>query len=230
MAKFIEKLKARSLRKQGKSMRTIARLLDVSKSSVSLWCRDIVLSDEQIAHLHQNKIRGGYVGRLKGALLQKNRKEEKIRNFRREGTEFASKINKDALMFIGLGLFLGEGSKGESRVRFSNSDPGIIRLAMHWFMQCLDVSFEDFEFRIYINESHRSREQDILKKWRVVTGARIEQFRKSVFIQSTHKKVYENPDSYIGTASLIISRSTDLQYRILGLCYGIVQQFDRLPM
>ncbi len=44
MAKSREKQLARVLRREGKSIREIASVLKVSKGSISLWCRDIVLS------------------------------------------------------------------------------------------------------------------------------------------------------------------------------------------
>src|SRR6058998_884808 len=47
-----ERERARSMRReQGRSIKEIAGLLGVSKSSVSLWVRDIELSDEQHAAL-----------------------------------------------------------------------------------------------------------------------------------------------------------------------------------
>ncbi|MCF7865381.1 MAG: helix-turn-helix domain-containing protein [Candidatus Pacebacteria bacterium] len=47
MAKFEQKMQARSLREKGMSIKSIAKQLGVSVSSVSLWCRDIILSKEQ---------------------------------------------------------------------------------------------------------------------------------------------------------------------------------------
>src|SRR5688572_3496121 len=42
---------ARRLRQQGMAIKRIAKQLSVSQSSVSIWVRDIVLSDEQMAAL-----------------------------------------------------------------------------------------------------------------------------------------------------------------------------------
>ncbi|MCS7263556.1 MAG: helix-turn-helix domain-containing protein [Armatimonadetes bacterium] len=47
MAKLAERQQARLLRKQGWSIKTIAKNLGVSRSSVSLWVRDIALTVEQ---------------------------------------------------------------------------------------------------------------------------------------------------------------------------------------
>lgn len=51
MAKFKEKIQARELRRNGESIGGIGRKLGVAKSTVSLWCSDIGLSEEQIRKL-----------------------------------------------------------------------------------------------------------------------------------------------------------------------------------
>ena len=51
MAKFIQKIKAKNLRKSGKSIKEIAKELNISVGSVSNWCSDIVLSNDQIKKL-----------------------------------------------------------------------------------------------------------------------------------------------------------------------------------
>jgi transposase len=50
MAKTKEKQKAVILRKRGKSINEIAHTLGVSKSSVSTWCRDVILTESQKIH------------------------------------------------------------------------------------------------------------------------------------------------------------------------------------
>ena len=74
MAKSILRLKARGMRKAGKSVRDIARQLNVSKSSISLWVRDIILTVEQLEKLQNRLIKGRELGRLKGSLSQKRRR------------------------------------------------------------------------------------------------------------------------------------------------------------
>lgn len=48
MAKSKEKNKALKLRQQGESIKKIAKKLKIAKSTISLWCRDIELTPEQI--------------------------------------------------------------------------------------------------------------------------------------------------------------------------------------
>jgi hypothetical protein len=46
-----EKEQARALRKQGMSLNEICRIVPAAKSSISLWVRDIVLTDAQMENL-----------------------------------------------------------------------------------------------------------------------------------------------------------------------------------
>ncbi|HAM42136.1 MAG TPA: hypothetical protein DDX89_08810 [Candidatus Omnitrophica bacterium] len=54
---------AQELRKQGLSYREIMQQIPVSKGSVSLWCRDVALTEAQAEHLRQRKIEAGRWGR-----------------------------------------------------------------------------------------------------------------------------------------------------------------------
>ena len=94
MAKFEEKIKAQKLRKQGKSIKEIAKKLKVSKGSASIWCRDIELTKEQIAKLERKMIEGGHRGRLKGAKILKERHIERVREFKKQGSKQIGKITK----------------------------------------------------------------------------------------------------------------------------------------
>jgi len=46
--KLNDKKEARRLRKEGLSYREIQKQIDVAKSTLSRWCRDIILSPEQL--------------------------------------------------------------------------------------------------------------------------------------------------------------------------------------
>lgn len=126
MAKFQKRIKARQLRRKGESVKEIAQKLKVAKGTASIWCRDIELTPRQIQNLHKRMVIGGYKGRLKGARLQKERKEQKIKYYLIEGIKDIGKLNK-RVFIAGLSLYWGEGSKKGVGVRFYNSNPSIIR-------------------------------------------------------------------------------------------------------
>src|SRR5437868_4690128 len=88
-----EKTEARELRKQGLSINDICRRLGVAKSSVSLWVRDIQLTEEQIERLNQEMIRNrqrfSYLSRCGGANKNKEEAEKRHALFEQAGRERA---------------------------------------------------------------------------------------------------------------------------------------------
>lgn len=62
-AKLKEQKKAKGLRQKGFSYNEIAKRLNVAKSSISLWCRDIKLSKKQRDRLKKIKLKGAARGR-----------------------------------------------------------------------------------------------------------------------------------------------------------------------
>ena len=116
MAKSALRLKAREFRKKGQSIGAIARVLEVAKSTTSLWCRDIELSTWQIEKLLANKENGLRLGQINGALVQKNRRIEKINFYEKEGREKFKDFSREEFFTAGVALYLGEGSKRDRRI------------------------------------------------------------------------------------------------------------------
>ena len=65
MTRTLEKNKALKLRQKGKSINEIATKLNIAKSTVSSWCRNIRLGTEQIERLAKRQESGSYKGRMK---------------------------------------------------------------------------------------------------------------------------------------------------------------------
>ena len=216
MAKSKERLKARELRKEGISIKEISRKLGVSKSSASIWCSDIKLSEKQIRKLHEQMIIGGYAGRLKGANSQKKRKQDRVAFYNKKGKEEIEHLQKRELFIAGLALYWGEGGKNGSRVRFYNSDYRIISFIMKWFRESLNITDDRFIIYITANQLHKERLSEINKYWSEIVKISPEQFRKPILIKAKNKKIYENHFQYYGTLCVGISRSSELFYQIMG--------------
>ncbi|KND47050.1 MAG: hypothetical protein AB199_01295 [Parcubacteria bacterium C7867-004] len=215
MAKSKEKLEAYALRRQGQSVKEIARKLGVASSTVSIWTRDIPLTDVQKKHLLDRQVAAGYRGRILGAETNKTRKAERIRKAADTVSKEISLFSNDALFFTGLGLYWGEGTKTEtSSVGVSNTDPRVMRLMVQWFTECLGVKRSRFMPRVFISDTHRDREETITRHWMETLGLPRTQFRKTVFLDKG-KKIYENHDMYYGVLALRVSKGVDIRYRIL---------------
>jgi Homeodomain-like domain len=215
MAKSTERMQAIGLRRSGKSVKEIAKELHVSPGSVSIWTRDIVLTDSQRKFLQDRQIASGHKGRMIGTEVNKKKKQVRIAIAKAEAIERIKRLSKQDLFWTGLGLYWGEGVKAAtSSTAVVNSDSRIIKLMMRWFMECWDVDKIRLQPRVYISDLHRDREEEITQYWVKTLGLPRTQFRKMVFLNKG-KKIYENRNVYYGVLTLRIEKGGDLKYKIL---------------
>ncbi|MDD5146441.1 MAG: hypothetical protein PHN39_01710 [Candidatus Pacebacteria bacterium] len=217
MAKFQEKIKARELRQQGESINQIANQLKVSKSSASIWCKDITLTKEQMARLQERMVnKSSYEGRMKGARIQHERRLIEVDNLRREGKKLVDHFSKHDFLLAGAGLYWGEGSK-YGRARIVNSDPNLIKFIVEWFKDVWGVQSEYFTLQVAINIIHKDRIRQVEEYWSNFLSIPLNQFTKSSLIKAKNKKVYKNFDNYYGTLTVTVQKGTNLTHKILGL-------------
>ncbi|MDO8520579.1 MAG: hypothetical protein Q7S52_00515 [bacterium] len=223
MAKYRERIKAHLLRKQGNSIGEIAKKLDVSKGSASLWCRNLRLTDWQQKKVAQRAIVAGHKGRMIGALMNKNKRVEAIRSANVKAMQIIKKISNRDLLFLGLGLYWGEGSKnGESRFIFVNSDPLVHKAIINWLEKIMHIPQSRLMPQIYINDQHRYRIRNVALYWSKILHIPKKQFRNPVFIHVPHKKVYANHNTYMGVLHLNIEKSSLLKYATMGML-GVIK-------
>ena len=169
MAKYFLRKKARELRKKGISVNKIADELNVSKSTVSIWVRDIILTVEQLEKLRQNSIIGREKGRLKGSLTQKHKVLQKFEVSKRQGIKAVGDLTRRELLFVGLALYWAEGAKKNRNVRFCNSDPALIDLMLKWLKDCFGIKKDRLAVKVGINIIHKHREKDVKEYWSKIT-------------------------------------------------------------
>jgi hypothetical protein len=215
MSKLDLKEKSRSLRKQGFSLSEIEKKINVSKSTLSLWCRDIVLTKLQINILEKRAQIKNYAGALKGAHSNHLKRQLVVDDEKKKALDFLGKISSREICFIGTALYWAEGNKTGTTFGIVNSDPAIILISMKWLYIEFDIKKDDYLPRIFINEDHKDREFDIIKYWSNLTEIPISQFRNTVFIKSKHKKIFSNRSSYLGVMHLRIKQSSKILYRTL---------------
>lgn len=223
MAKSKERLMARSLRKQGVSVKTIAKRIGVAKSSASLWVRDIILTVEQLENLKQQNIKGGEKGRLIGALKQKNDRLNRIQEGQRQGHIIFSELNERELLLAGCALYWAEGTKKNRIVSFCNSDPKLIEFMITWLRICFHIPIEELRCYIGVNEIHSHRDNIMKEYWSKKTGIPITQFLKTSFKKVKNKKIYDNFDTHFGTLTVKTVRSARFYYKIMGLIDSLCQ-------
>ncbi len=221
MAKSEERIEARKFRKNGESLARIAMKVGVSKSTVGLWCEDIELSDSQRNKLLESDKKAGAVGRARAAVVNKNERLNRIRVNMDLGQKMVGNISSRDLLVAGIALYWAEGDKKGRRIKFTNSDPAMIKMCMRWFTECLKISLEDIYCYVGINFIHEGRIEEIEKYWSEVTGINRQGFRKPSLKKVQSLKVYQNPNEHYGTLSLRVKRSTNISYLVSGLIGGL---------
>lgn len=218
------KQKAIQLRKQGKSYLQIHEAIHVSKSTLSLWLRNIKLSQELTQKIYSR-------GKQKSieALVKRNKEQTKIAqgkalSIRNKFAKDIKDISKRELFYLGLALYLGEGYKRGSDgaawkcVDIANSDPDVIRLMMRFFRECCHV--EEKSFRIYLSLHDRKSEEFAILYWIQQTGLKKDNFIKTSFAQSISSKYKYSRRLVYGTVHIRIY-NTDLFHQIIGWIDGI---------
>jgi|SRR3989344_470461 len=225
MTETIKKIKAWNMRRNGASLRNISDRLNVSKSTASLWCRNIKLTQSQRQLLTLNQIKAGERGRMIGAQMNRRKKEAKIAFYDKQGQEAIKNISDRDFFMLGLALYWGEGSKTD-KLSFVNSEPGMIKFMFSWFKKNMKVSNNDFMPRIFINSIHKPRINDVINFWASFLELPKGQFGNPIFLDIKQKKVYKNYNEYYGVLALRIRKSTDIKYRILGLLKAIKRVYN----
>jgi hypothetical protein len=218
MAKFDMKPLAVKLRRNGLSIGAIARELEISKSTASIWCRDIELSPSQRDLLTQNAIKAGHRGRMIGAEVNRQKRMRSIENAREWANTLLQDISNRDLLVAGVVLYWAEGGKGgRGRFDFANSDPSMIRFMVLWLEVIMNVSKSELMPRLAINEIHKPRINKVLKFWSTLVQVPKSAFGNPTFIKAKHKKIYENHDTYYGVLRLRIEKSSNIGYKMLSL-------------
>ena len=222
MAKFKERILARKLRNEGKSIKNIAKTIGVAKSTVSLWCNDIFLSELQKNNLTKISLEAIKRGSVVANENKKRERLVRVNKYKLIGIEKIGKLSKRELFLVGVALYWAEGDKNQRRVVFINSDQKMILLWTKWIIECLNIPKERLICRVEINEIHKERLKIVEQYWSNLTKIPISQFRKASLKHSQIKKIYNDNSNYYGALQLTISKGTNLNYEILGYIEGLV--------
>ena len=146
--------RARVLREQGLDYEEIAAALGVSKSSVSLWVRDMPVP-ARLSYEECRKRSAEGAQRYWAA-------ERPLREARREAVRVAAAaeigpLTEREILIAGAIAYWCEGAKTKARRRqdrvvFVNSDPSLIRFFLR-FLDTVGIGREDLTYRVHIHET-----------------------------------------------------------------------------
>ncbi len=208
--KINERHKAKELRRHGFSLKEIAERLSVAKSSVSMWVRDITLSEKAERRL-LTKIT---VGQLTAARNKKAKTKAVEESYLQSASEELKdvRIDQQCAKLLCAIMYWCEGVKSPmGGVCFINSDPDVIKK----FLTLLRASFaiDEKKFRpcVHLHSYHSSEKQ--LDFWSKITDINKSQFIKPYRKLNSGKRVRENYQGCIA----IKYYSNDLARRLLAI-------------
>jgi hypothetical protein len=140
--KVREQRDARALRRAGLPLAEIAARLGVSKTSVSLWVRDVQF--EPIPRVTR--------GRRREPNALQRRRQAQIDHLVAEGRTRIGRLSEREFLVAGVALYAGEGSKRDGAIRFANSDPRMIVFFCCWLRRFFEIDESRLRVRIYLHQ------------------------------------------------------------------------------
>lgn len=149
--------KACQLRSKGYSYSEIVREVPVSKSSISLWCRDVPLSVKQKAHLKKLALEGAADTRNRWVEIRKIQKAEVLQRISRQTAKDIGELSKRDRFIAGVMLYAGEGDRAQERVGMANTNPRILSFMLDWFCEFLELDRSRFVAHLYLHVGRSER-------------------------------------------------------------------------
>ena len=144
MARFADKLRAIELRKGGHSYNYISGVLKVSRSTLSDWLANVPYTP------NEETIKRIGLARAASGKAKSKIKQASILQAAVEAKRELGKVSRRDLFMLGLGLYIGEGSKTAEITRFVNSDPTTVNFMIRWFTDALGLPKKNLRVRIHL--------------------------------------------------------------------------------
>ncbi len=234
--KLQAKLQAIELRKKGFSYNEILKRIPVSRSSLSLWLKDVPLSEDQMKYLLKRRLNSWKAG---GAARRSKRIQEEENEYQKAHIS-VGKLSDREVFLIAASLYWAEGAKQRNvisqRVAISNSDPGILLVFYRW-LSLMKYQPSDIIATLYLHEVYVDQEQEMLSYWKSYFPDQKLQWYKTVY-KREHKKRpfmrYNNArtafgeslhsSTYYGQLRLEVRKSTRLNRFLAGCSRAITQR------
>lgn len=173
---------AMSLRRGGYSYSEIQKFVSVPKATLSYWFKEIKLSEPQLARLRKKRNEAIQ----QGAQVRSKRVSEAIEKIEKSSGKDIKDISKRELWLMGVMLYWRERVSDrdvKKGVKFTSSDPYLIRLFLKWLMEVGQLGEGDVLCDILIDEDKKKA----IGYWSEVTGFPQGSFSR-IYVQKAKKK------------------------------------------
>lgn len=219
--KFLRE-RAAEYRRSGYSYNIISRKLGLSKSTLSDWLRDISFTPNNIV------LRRVKRAQLKSARFKNKQRIANIEEMKKMAIKEIGRLRKRDLLFLGIGLYLGEGTKLNEQITFINADKEIIRIALKWFKGVCGLGNKNIIPRIHLYPDVSTSKA--IDYWSRITCLPRKQFAKTQIDRRINKLKKKRHKLLFGTLHLRIKSygkkefGRSLHRRIMGWIEAISGQ------
>jgi len=215
--KVWERDEARRLRREeGMAMKAIARRLEVSVSSVSLWTRDVALTGEQIAALAARNPRHGQQSRGQHQRSQNARVKRLVAQM--HGRAMARRGN--TLHQAGCMLYWAEGSKRRNSVQLVNADAHMLRYFKRFLAECYGIAADQYCFSVNCYLNNGLSLDEIESHWLDLLELPRSALRKAAVNNPSRSSKQQKRNLPYGTARLMLHSTFVVQS-----IYGAIQEY-----
>ena len=198
-------------REKGMPIKVIAAEIGVSAGSVSRWVRDVELTPEQEAALRDanpiyNRQRSGTARSSANARMRRL-------DAQAEGRRLASM--HDPLHAAACMLYWAEGARSRNQLEFTNSDPDMVDLFVHFLRRCYGVTNQRIALRINVHLGNGRTLDEIEKWWLRRLDLPRSSLRRSMVNRPSRASLRKRRTLVYGTARITVS-STELTQSIFG--------------
>ena len=216
---------ARELRREGRTYDEIEEALGVSRSSVSLWVRDLPRPERRKTPEERRE----YMERVHWGPLRERRDQER-RALKESAAAEIGRLSDRELFVLGVGIYWSEGAKDKAydrreSVALINSDPDVVTVYLAW-LRLLGVDPSRLRFRVHIHES--GDVEGAQRFWADLVGVDRAELQRTSLKKHNPRTVRKNTgDNYRGCLIIKVLGSADLYRRIEGWWTGLVVETKR---
>lgn len=219
MVKTEIKKQAIYLRKNGYSLSKISGILNISKSTCSIWLKNVVLDKRAKQLIHNTEISA----RAKAIQTRSERRKERdsllFKNAEKIVNETPDRTGLNKI-FCGL-LYAAEGEKNSGRIAFTNSDPDLVRTFLILLRKSYTINEHKFYAMLHLHPYHDINKQQLF--WAKVTGIS----KNKMYIFKKKKSKTARKVDYQGCISIRycdvnIAKEIEFINKAMGTKYGRV--------
>src|SRR3989344_8714572 len=185
---------------------SIAKLVPVSKSTLSGWLRNYPLPESRIRELRKQNLKNNDAKIEAFRNTMRTKRDDKFQASYQAHLRGMSKLSKQTRFIAGLMLYLAEGAKKDYyHISLANTDVRVIKFFIRWAEDFLGISKKLLKFQLHLYPTMDIAEE--VKYWKSHLEVSKSQFYKNQ-IRKLQKASFTYRESFRhGTCSIFYSSS-----------------------